>query len=81
MLIIDSRKVRHLMVDKGIKSVFQLAQLCKPPLAPNSLYLTLNQNRSFDSDTADRLAAALGVSAFEILSEVPNEVKLQDQAQ
>ncbi len=79
MLVIDKRKVRHLMVDANISGWTQLGAKCNPPIHPNTLYAALEKYRVFMSDTADRVAGALGVSPFEILSIVPDELKGQPQ--
>jgi hypothetical protein len=69
MLVIDAKKVRHLMVDRDLSSPAALAAACDPPMHYNTVYQMLRGD-TFNSESADRLARALGVSTMEILTEI-----------
>lgn len=59
---INWNKIRHLMVDKGIRSDAQLAR--GAGVHPN----TMGKVGGFRSETVDRIAKFLGCSPFELIS-------------
>lgn len=64
---INWKKIRHLMVDLGIRSETKLAR--DAGVHPN----TMGKPGGFRSETVDRLAHQLGCSPFDIIELVDQE--------
>ncbi len=69
MLIVNSKIVRILMIEKDIPTVEALGKLCQPPMHANTIYQVLRGDR-WNSETVERLAKALGVPALSLIQEI-----------
>lgn len=68
MMQIDWNKIRHYMIDKGIRSDAQLARSAN--VHPN----TMGKPGSFRSDTVDRIAKFLGCNPLDLIMVVSEHV-------
>lgn len=69
MLVIDTKKCLHILLDQDKKGTLtELSRVTKVSLPTIDKYAA---GAAFTSTKVDKIAAALGVSPFDILTDVP----------